>query len=85
VNRGCLTRHSHRKGGYLLLVIGFFFFFSFFELKGRHANVKAQEAVDHLVSFMLGREEISQLGFEPPISIIHVCTPFHIFLSWTNY
>jgi hypothetical protein len=30
-----------------------------FETGGRHANTKTQEAIDHLGSFLSGREEIS--------------------------
>jgi hypothetical protein len=37
-----------------------FYFYFYFETEGRHANVKAHEAVDHLVSFMSSRKEISQ-------------------------
>ena len=40
----------------------------FFETKGRHANAKAQEAIDHLASFLSSREEISQPWLEPPSS-----------------
>ena len=42
-----------------------FFLFSFLETEGRQAIAKAQEAVDHLVSFYQV-EEISQWGIEPP-------------------
>jgi hypothetical protein len=35
------------------------YLFFIFEIEGRHANAKAQEAVDHLASFPSGREEIS--------------------------
>jgi hypothetical protein len=42
----------------------------FLETKGRHANAKAQEAVDHLASFSSSREEISQPGVEPPTSCL---------------
>ena len=42
-------------------------FFSF-EIEGRQANVKAQEAVDHLAGFLLSIEEISQSGIEPATS-----------------
>ena len=52
----------------------FVFFNFFFEIEGQHANVKAHEAVDHLVSFMSSREEISQLGFKLPTSSTW---PFH--------
>jgi hypothetical protein len=30
-----------------------FLFFYFFETKGQHASVKAQEAIDHLASFFI--------------------------------
>ena len=46
----------------------FIFIWFFFETKGRQDNTKAQEAVDHLTSFLLSREEISQSGIEPPTS-----------------
>ena len=38
------------------------------ETEGRHVSAKAQEAFDHLTSFWLGREEISQPRIEPPTS-----------------
>ena len=37
-------------------------------MEGQHANVKAQEADDHVASFSLGREEISQSRIELPTS-----------------
>jgi hypothetical protein len=81
VKRGLLIRYSHKKGGgYPLLVIIFYFLF-YLETEGRHTNAKAHEVVDHLTSFMLGREEVSKSGLEPPTILIHVCTPFHIFLA----
>jgi hypothetical protein len=40
--------------------------FFFFEIEGRQADAKAQEAVNHLTSFMSSREEISQPGIKPP-------------------
>ena len=33
----------------------------FFETEGRHASGKAQEAVDHLASFMSSREKILKI------------------------
>ena len=42
------------------------FFLFFFETEGRHANVKVEEAVDHLASFPSSREEVSLLGIELP-------------------
>ena len=38
------------------------------ETEGRQANAKAREAVDHVTSFLLGREEISEPGIEPSTS-----------------
>ena len=46
----------------------YFIIFYFLEIEGRHANTKAHEAVDDLASFLSYREEISQLGIEPPTS-----------------
>ena len=49
--------------------VGFFiFFFFFFEIEGRHAGTKAQDAVAHMASFVSSREEISQSEIEPPTS-----------------
>ena len=42
-------------------------FYFYFETECRHASAKAHEVVDHLTSFLSSREEISQLGIEPPI------------------
>ena len=39
-------------------------YFCFLETEGRHAMAKAEEAVDHLASFMSSREEISRPGIE---------------------
>ena len=36
--------------------------------KGGHANVKVQEVVDHLASFLSDRKEISQSVIKPPTS-----------------
>ena len=44
------------------------YIYLFIETEGRHANAKAQEAVDTLASFMWSREEISQPRFKPPTS-----------------
>ena len=46
----------------------FFFSFLFFEIEGQQTNAQAQEAINHLASFLSSREEISQPGIEPPTS-----------------
>jgi hypothetical protein len=42
----------------------FFSFFFFFETEGRQTSANAQEAVDHLASYLSSREEILQLGIK---------------------
>ena len=49
------------------------FFSFFFWDKRQHASTKAQEAVDHLASFLSVREETSQLRIEPPLLPIFKC------------
>ena len=49
-----------------------FYFISIFETKGRQANARAQDAIDHLTSFMSSREETSLLGVEPPTSSLRL-------------
>jgi hypothetical protein len=50
------------------MLVAFFFFLFFFETEGRQASAKAHEVIDHLASFLSGREEISQPGIELPTS-----------------
>ena len=62
---------------------GFFFPFfsflwnSFIEMEGRQASAKAHEAVDHLVSILSSREEISQSGIASFF--------LWIWVSWTRW
>jgi hypothetical protein len=46
----------------------YYYYYYYFETEGRHANAKAEDAIDHLASFPSGRDEISKPGFEPPTS-----------------
>ena len=57
--------------GPLWLIAKFFSFF--FWDKRQQASAKAQEAVDHLASFLSVREETSQLRIEPPLLPIFKC------------
>jgi hypothetical protein len=47
----------------------FIYLFIYFR-EGRHANVKTQEAINHVASFLSSREEFFQLGIEPPTSAL---------------
>ena len=55
--------------------------FFFFEREVRQAIAKAREAVDHLASFLSSKEEISQLGIEPPTSFLR----FGILITLHNF
>jgi hypothetical protein len=48
---------------YNLCILNFYF-----ETKVQQANIKAQEVINHLASFQLGKEEISHTGIELPTS-----------------
>ena len=50
-------------------------YYFIFEAEGRQANAKTHEAVHHLANFPSSREEISQPGFEPPISSLRFGYP----------
>ena len=52
--------------GFITLELNVAIFSSLFllETECRHANAKAQEAIDHLTSFQSSREEISHPGIE---------------------
>ena len=52
---------------YVCVCIYIYTFF-FLATEGRHANAKAQEAINHLASFLPSREEISRPGIELPTS-----------------
>ena len=60
------------------LFFPFFFFVEFFHrVEGRQASAKAHEAVDHLVSILSSREEISQSGIASFF--------LWIWVSWTRW
>jgi hypothetical protein len=52
-----------------------YFFLFVFETEGRHANVKAQEAINHLASFLSSREEILSWMMD---EIIHWPKPYFL-------
>ena len=55
--------YSPTQGFYFYLFLLFFF-----ETESRQASARADEAVDHLASFLSSREEISHPGIKPPTS-----------------
>jgi hypothetical protein len=51
---------------FTVLLLLFIIYYFLMRQKGRHANTKAHEAIDHLASFLFSKEEISHPGIEPP-------------------
>ena len=55
-----------------------FFVFCFFEIEGRHANAKAEEAIDHLASFCQVERYLPNIEFSSEYADKKPTLIFHI-------